>query len=271
MVIDILTLFPEMFSSITSVSMWNLAVERGSVDIKIHNIRDWSVDKHKKADDRPYGGGPGMVLRPEPIFEAIEDLCPKVNPEYTRIILTTPRGVLFNQEQALRLSCYQHLIVLCGHYEGIDERVSKHLVTDEVSIGDYILTSGEIAAMVVIDAVLRLVPGVLGDSASKYEESFSSGLLEYPHYTRPAQYKGHSVPDILLSGNHNTIKKWREEQAKKITLEKRPDLLKNQELADKGKRKWMGEDKTEAQRHRGTEAQSKMRVIPLSTACYLVG
>ncbi|MBA2123391.1 tRNA (guanosine(37)-N1)-methyltransferase TrmD [bacterium Unc6] len=227
MKIDILTLFPEMFDCIVKTSMWKIAIKRSAVDIQVHNIRDWTYNKHKKADDRPYGGGAGMVLSPEPIFEAVEQLRSKSPyPKDVHIILTIPRGVLFTQAQAQHISTYKHIIVLCGHYEGIDERVSEVLVTDEISIGDYILTSGEIAGMVIIDAVLRLVPGVLGDPNSKYEESFLTGTLEYPHYTRPSQYRGLNVPDVLLSGNHKAIKKWRKEQAEKITREKRPDLLK---------------------------------------------
>ncbi len=227
--IDILTLFPEMFQIPFSIGIFKRAIDHKLVSINPHNIRDYTHDKHHTADDYPYGGGPGMVLKPEPIFEAVESITSDIRPRQEAgappIILLTPQGRPFSQQIAQELSKYSHLILICGHYEGVDERVREHLVTDEISIGDYVLTGGELPAMVVIDAVVRLLPGVLGSEASPLEESHASGLLEYPQYTRPQVYRGWAVPEVLLSGNHAQIAKWRREQVILRTLERRPELL----------------------------------------------
>jgi tRNA (guanine37-N1)-methyltransferase len=227
--IDILTLFPQMFEVPLDTSILKRAIDRKLVSIGIHNIRDFSQDKHHTVDDYPYGGGAGMVLKPEPIFEAVESVKSSIslNGEggILPIIMLTPQGRLFSQEVADELSRYSHLVLICGHYEGVDERVREHLVTDEISIGDYVLSGGELAAMVVVDAVVRLLPGVLGSEDSPQDDSHVAGLLEYPQYTRPPEYKGWSVPEVLLSGNHAQIAKWRREQAIRRTLERRPDLL----------------------------------------------
>ncbi len=224
MKIDVLTLFPEMFAGPLDVSMVGRARERGLLELRIHNLRDWTHDRHKTVDDRPFGGGPGMVLKPEPIFEAVESLAA---PD-TRVVLMTPAGRKFDQDLAAAMARQAHLLLLCASYEGVDERVVETLVDDEVSIGDYVLTNGGLPAMVVIDAVTRLIPGVLGDDESALDESFSHGLLEYPQYTRPAEYRGRKVPDILLSGHHADIAKWRAEQARERTRQRRPDLLSNE-------------------------------------------
>jgi tRNA (guanine37-N1)-methyltransferase len=221
--IDVLTLFPEMFSGPLDVSMVGRARERGLLDLRIHNLRDWTHDRHKTVDDRPFGGGPGMVLKPEPIFEAVESLATGE----TRVVLMTPAGRKFDQAAAGAMARQSHLLIVCASYEGVDERAVETLVDDEVSIGDYVLTNGGLPAMVVIDAVTRLVPGVLGDEESALDESFSHGLLEYPHYTRPAEFRGMKVPEILLSGHHAEIEKWRAERARRRTAERRPDLLKD--------------------------------------------
>jgi tRNA (guanine37-N1)-methyltransferase len=220
MKIDVLTLFPEMFAGPLDVSMVARARKAGLVDLQIRNLRDWTHDRHKTVDDRPFGGGPGMVLKPEPIFEAVEALAD----EKTRVLMMAPTGRAFTQALARELAGEEHLLLLCGSYEGFDERI-RTLIDDEVSIGDYVLTNGGLPAMVVIDAVTRLLPGVLGDDESAADESFSHGLLEYPHYTRPAEFRGMKVPEVLLSGNHAEIEKWRREQAQERTSERRPDLL----------------------------------------------
>ena len=226
--IDILTLFPEMFDSPFSSSILKRAIERKLVNINLHNIRDYTHDSHHTVDDYTYGGGTGMILKPEPIFEAIESTkAGHTDQEPTRlpVILLTPQGRLFSQEVACELSQLSHLILICGRYEGVDERVRQHLVTDEISIGDYVLSGGELAAMVVVDAVVRLLPGVLGSEDSAIDDSHATGLLEYPQYTRPAEYKGWSVPQILLSGDHAQIARWRRAQAVQRTIERRPELL----------------------------------------------
>ena len=229
MQIDILTLFPQMFQSPFSVGIFKRAIDNKLVGVNIHNIRDYTHDKHHTVDDYAYGGGAGMVLKPEPVFEAVESIKSDISLEERGgelpVILLTPQGRLFSQEIALELSGYSHLILICGRYEGVDERVREHLVTDEISIGDYVLSGGELAAMVVVDAVVRLLPGVLGSEASPLDDSHSNGLLEYPQYTRPAVYREWSVPEVLLSGNHAQIAKWRREQAIIRTLERRPELL----------------------------------------------
>lgn len=233
MQIDVLTLFPEMFPGIFDLGIMKRAIDQKLVGIGLHNIRDYTHDKHHTADDYPYGGGAGMVLKPEPIFEAVESIEKK---DETPIILLSPQGRLFTQKVAQELAGYSHLILICGHYEGIDERVREHLATDEISIGDYVLSGGELAAMVVIDSVFRLVPGVLGSEASPLDDSHVGGLLEYPHYTRPPQYRGWPVPEVLLSGNHAQINSWRREQAIRRTLEQRPELLARAELSSEEER-----------------------------------
>ena len=221
MKIDVLTPFPEMFSAL-DVSIMKRAQKNGILDLKVVNLRDYTHDNYKTVDDRPFGGGPGMVLKPEPIFEGVEAL----RGEKTRVILMTPVGQKFDQAAARRLAQEQHLLFICGAYEGTDERVREALVDEELSIGDYVLTNGSLPAMVVIDAVTRLLPGALGDDQSSHDESFSAGMLEYPHYTRPAEFRGMKVPEVLLSGHHAEIEKWRREQSLRRTKERRPDLLK---------------------------------------------
>ncbi|MCI0746673.1 MAG: tRNA (guanosine(37)-N1)-methyltransferase TrmD [Verrucomicrobia subdivision 3 bacterium] len=221
MKIDVVTLFPEMFGPL-DVSIVKRAREAGLLELRITDLRNYTHDRHRTVDDRPFGGGPGMVLKPEPIFEAIEDLAK----DKTHVVLMTPAGRRFDQALARELSAKEHLLFICGSYEGVDERVREALVDDELSIGDYVLTNGGLPAMVVIDAVTRLLPGALGDDESARDESFSHGLLEYPHYTRPAEFRGMKVPEILLSGHHAEIEKWRAEQAKARTAQRRPDLWK---------------------------------------------
>jgi len=221
MKIDVLTLFPAMFAGPLDESIIKRAREAGRLDLAIHNLRDYAHDRHKTVDDRPFGGGPGMLLKPEPIFEAVESLAREV----TRVILLSPAGRPFNQAIARELAGYEHLLMVSGHYEGFDERVREQLADDELSIGDYVLTNGALPVMVIIDAVTRLLPGVLGDEDSAQQDSFSQGLLEYPQYTRPADFRGMTVPEVLLSGNHAEIARWRAEQARLRTEERRPDLL----------------------------------------------
>ena len=221
MKVDVLTLFPEMFAGPLDVSIVRRARESGLLDLRIINLREFTHDRHQTVDDRPFGGGPGMVLKPEPIFEAVE----KLGRENTRVILTSPTGHVFDQALAQELAKRDHLLFICGSYEGVDERVREMLVDDEISIGDYVLTNGGLAAMAIIDAVTRLIPGALGDDESAAQESFSHGLLEGPHYTRPAEFRGMKVPEVLLSGHHAEIEKWRQEQAKARTAQRRPDLL----------------------------------------------
>jgi tRNA (guanine37-N1)-methyltransferase len=222
MKIDVLTLFPAMFAGPLDESIVQRARKNGALELTVHNLRDYTHDRHKTVDDRPFGGGPGMLLKPEPIFEAVENL----GREKTRVILLSPAGRKFNQSIARELAPQEHLLLICGSYEGFDERIREHLADDDLSIGDYVLTNGALPAMVIIDAVTRLLPGVLGDDESSLDESFSRELLEYPHYTRPADFRGMKVPDVLLSGNHAEIARWRAEQAQKRTEERRPDLLK---------------------------------------------
>ena len=222
MKIDVLTLFPAMFAGPLDESIVQRARTNGVLDLTVTNLRDYTHDRHKTVDDRPFGGGPGMLLKPEPIFEAVESLAR----EKTRVILLSPSGRKFNQAIARELAQQEHLLLICGSYEGFDERIREQLADDELSIGDYVLTNGALPAMVIIDAVTRLLPGVLGDDESSLDESFSQDLLEYPHYTRPAEFRGMKVPDVLLSGNHAEIAKWRAEQARLRTTERRPDLLK---------------------------------------------
>ncbi|NLK33890.1 MAG: tRNA (guanosine(37)-N1)-methyltransferase TrmD [Gracilibacteraceae bacterium] len=228
--IDILTLFPEMFEAVLKESIIGRAVDKKLLDLEFHNIRDYSDNKHKKVDDYPYGGGLGMIMQCQPIFAAVEAIREKLG-EKPHIILMSPQGRTFDQSKAEELSCYKNITIICGHYEGIDERVTEALVDEEISIGDFVLTGGEIAAMAVVDATCRLVPGVLKEDASYSVESFSQGLLEYPQYTRPPVFMGRPVPEILLSGHHENIEKWRRYQSLKRTYERRPDLLSKAELS----------------------------------------
>ncbi|CUU08067.1 tRNA (Guanine37-N(1)-) methyltransferase [Candidatus Thermokryptus mobilis] len=221
--IDIITAVPQIFESPLNSSIIKRAREKGIVEIYVHDLHDYGIGKYRQIDDHPYGGGAGMILKPEPIFECIEKL--KSEREYDEIIFLTPDGELFNQEMANEFSKLNNIILLCGHYKGVDERVREALVTREVSIGDYVLTGGELPALVVIDATIRLIPGVLNDIESAMTDSFQSGLLDHPHYTRPAEYRGMKVPEVLLSGNHEAIRKWRYEKALEKTLKRRKDLL----------------------------------------------
>jgi tRNA (guanine37-N1)-methyltransferase len=230
---DVLTLFPGILEGPLNESILKRAREKGLLNITIHNIRDYTEDKHKTADDSPYGGGAGMVLKPEPIFNAFEALTAAHSGEGFLTILLSPQGRPLDHRRAERLSEEKRRIVLlCGHYEAVDERVVDALVDEELSIGDYVLTGGELAALVVIDAATRLLPGVLGDEESSYRDSFGDGLLDHPHYTRPAEFRGRKVPEVLLGGNHAEIEKWRRNHALKATLLKRPELLKTADLSD---------------------------------------
>jgi tRNA (guanine37-N1)-methyltransferase len=219
--IDILTLFPEICRVPLAESMMKRAQSSGAVDLAIHNIRDWTTDKHHVADAAPFGGGPGMLMKAEPVFAAVESL----RQENSTVLLMTPQGRRFSQPLAAEYAQHPHLIIICGHYEGVDHRVTEHLVDAELSIGDYVLTNGAIAAVVVVDAIVRLLPGVLGHEESATNDSFSEGLLEAPQYTRPAEFRGWKIPDVLLSGNHAEIAAWRQREARKRTEQNRPDLL----------------------------------------------
>ena len=221
--IDVVTIFPPLLAGAFEHSIVKRARDRGIVDLQVHDLRDYTTDRHRTVDDYPYGGGAGMVMKPEPWFRAIEALRVRGNPG--RAILLTPQGKRLNQRLVQRLASEDRLIILCGRYEGVDERVRKHLVDEEVSIGDYVLSGGEPAAVVLVDAVIRLQPGALGSSESTVEESFADGLLEYPHYTRPSEFRGWRVPDILLSGDHGAVERWRRERQIERTREHRPDLL----------------------------------------------
>ncbi len=227
MKIEVLSLFPEMFTGVFEQSILKKAREKGVASYHVTNFREFADNKHNKVDDYPYGGGAGMVLMPQPIFDAVDHVKKSVDPKAKppRVILMTPQGERYTQRHAEELAQEDHLIFLCGHYEGYDERIREHLVTDELSIGDFVLTGGELAAMVMIDSVVRLLPGALGNGVSAVTDSFSSGLLEHPHYTRPADFRGHMVPDVLLSGNHAKIEEWRNVESLRRTRERRPDLL----------------------------------------------
>ena len=226
---DIFTLLPEVFPAYLDTSILKRARERGLIDVRVHNIRDYTHDRHHTTDDTPYGGGGGMVMKPGPVFEAVESalgadpVCP--------VIMLTPQGRVFDQRVAQELSKHERIALICGRYEGIDERIREHLVTDEISVGDYVLTGGELPALLIVDAVSRLLPDVLGDPTGAEDDSHASGLLEYPHYTRPPEFRGWTVPDVLLSGDHAKIDKWRREQSLLRTLKKRPDLLEKAELS----------------------------------------
>ncbi len=230
MKIHVLSLFPEMFEGVFNSSILKKAQEKEAVTLAVSDIRDFSDNRHKQVDDYPYGGGAGMVLKPEPLFQAVEEITAGRKP---RVILMCPQGERFTQKKAEELAQEEELVFLCGHYEGYDERIREHLVTDEISIGDFVLTGGELPAMTVIDATVRLLPGVLGKADSHILDSFSTGLLEHPHYTRPADFRGMKVPEVLTSGNHAKIEEWREEQSLKRTLLRRPDLLEALELTPK--------------------------------------
>jgi len=235
--IDILTLFPGMFSGPFDESIIKRAADAGLVEIRLHDIREWATGRHKVADDYPYGGGPGMVMKPEPVFEATEAVL-EMSPARGPIILMTPVGRTFDHDMALELAGERRLVFLCGHYEGFDARVHEHLATQEISIGDYVLSGGEIAAMAVVDAVVRHLPGALGCAESVEEESFAEGLLEAPHYTRPPEYRGWEVPEVLLSGHHAEVEKWRRRQNLLLTARRRPDLLAKVELTE-AEREWL--------------------------------
>ncbi len=230
--VHVLSLFPDMFTGVFGASILKKAQEKGAVQLEVTDIRVYSGNKHNQVDDYPYGGGAGMVLKPEPMFSAVEAITAGKKP---RIILMCPQGERFTQKKAEELAQEEELVFLCGHYEGYDERIRQHLVTDEISIGDFVLTGGELGAMTVIDSVVRLLPGVLGQEDSHIQDSFSTGLLEHPHYTRPAEFRGMKVPDVLLSGNHAKIEQWREEQSLKRTFQRRPDLFEHYPLSDKQK------------------------------------
>ncbi|MFA5309166.1 MAG: tRNA (guanosine(37)-N1)-methyltransferase TrmD [Dehalococcoidales bacterium] len=236
--IDILTLFPPLFEAPFGFGIFKRAIDNGLVNINLVNVRDFTHDKHHTADDYPYGGGAGMVMKPEPIFEAVASVKNGLDHESNSppVILLSPQGRLFSHKIAQELSQHSHMILICGHYEGVDERVAEHLSTDVISIGDYVLTGGEIPALVIADAVLRLVPGVLGSEESPLDDSHAGGLLEYPQYTRPPDFRGWEVPEVLLSGNHARIAKWRREQIIKRTLEHRPELLDKADLGQEDKR-----------------------------------
>ncbi|MFB5266544.1 tRNA (guanosine(37)-N1)-methyltransferase TrmD [Paenibacillus enshidis] len=255
MKIDVLTLFPEMFDGVFGTSILGKAREKGIVSLRAVNFRPYAGNRHNTVDDTPYGGGGGMVLKPDPIFAAVEDLLEgqakeaasaesgqsldeQQAPKPPRVILMCPQGETYTQKKAEELAREEHLIFICGHYEGYDERIREHLVTDELSIGDYVLTGGELPAMTVIDSVVRLLPGVLGNATSAVADSFSTGLLEHPHYTRPLDFRGWKVPDILLSGHHANIEEWRRRESLRRTLERRPDLLEHADLTIKEK-EWL--------------------------------
>ena len=227
---DVFTLLPETLSPYLNASILEKASSRGLIEVHLHNIRDYTHDRHHTTDDIPYGGGGGMVMKPEPVFEAVEKAIG--NPPGCPVILLTPQGRVFNQNIAAELAASGHVALISGRYEGFDERIRQNLVTDEISVGDYVLTGGELPSLILIDAVSRLIPGVLGDPTGAADDSHASGLLEYPHYTRPPEFRGWRVPDVLLSGDHGKIERWRREQALLRTLQKRPDMLEKMSLAD---------------------------------------
>ena len=236
---EVFTLLPEVFPPYLESSILQRARQRGLIDVRVHDIRAHARDKHHTTDDTPYGGGGGMVMKPEPVFEAVESvLGPRIasQPVTVPVILLTPQGRVFTQGMAEELSQYERVALLCGRYEGVDERIREHLITDEISIGDYVLTGGELPALIIIDAVSRLLPGVLGDPTGAEDDSHSMGMLEYPHYTRPPEFRGWKVPDVLLSGDHGKIEKWRREQALIRTLVRRPDILEKAELSEEDKK-----------------------------------
>jgi tRNA (guanine37-N1)-methyltransferase len=233
---EVFTLLPEVFPAYLESSILQRARQRGLIDVRLHNIRDYTQDRHHTTDDTPYGGGGGMLMKPEPVFEAVESILGSTSgqtqPLPVPVILLTPQGRVFTQRGAEELSRYERIALLCGRYEGVDERIREHLVTDEISVGDYVLTGGELPALLLIDAVSRLIPGVLGDPTGAEDDSHAMGLLEYPHYTRPPEFRGWKVPEVLLSGDHGKIEKWRREQALARTFRKRPDMIEKAELSD---------------------------------------
>lgn len=232
MKIDVLSLFPEMFEGVFGSSILKKAAEKQVAQYRVTNFRDYADNKHHTVDDYPYGGGAGMVLKPQPIFDAVAALKAQISANNPRVILLCPQGERYTQSKAEELAKEEHLIFICGHYEGYDERIREHIVTDEISIGDFVLTGGELGAMVVIDSVVRLLPGVLGNEDSPVLDSFSSGLLEHPHYTRPADFRGMKVPEALLSGNHKRIEEWRMKESLRRTWLRRPDLLESHTLSE---------------------------------------
>lgn len=234
MMFDILTIFPDMFSSFLSESILGKAIERGQIEIRIHDIRDFATDRHRMTDDYPYGGGAGMVMKPEPIFRAVEEIKKK-RPE-AKVVLLTPQGETFRQSMAAEMAGWESLVLICGRYEGVDERVVESLVDYEISIGDYVMNGGEVPAMVIVETVSRLLPGVVGSEESTMQDSFVEHLLDYPHYTRPAEYRGMKVPEILLSGHHDNIAAWRRRQALVRTAQRRPDLLGKATLSEEDKK-----------------------------------
>ena len=241
-IFDVFTLFPEVFEPYLRTSILQRAQMRGLLEVHLHNIRDWTHDKHHVTDDEPYGGGGGMVMKPEPVFAAVEGVLGA--PPACTVVLLTPQGRPFTQQIAQELARQPRLALLCGRYEGIDERVREHLVSDEISIGDYVLTGGELPALVLVDAVARLIPGALGDPDGAWDDSHASGLLEYPHYTRPPEFRDWRVPEVLLSGDHGRIARWRREQSLLRTLQRRPDLLEKADLSDDDRRFLDGMDES---------------------------
>ncbi|NLP50583.1 tRNA (guanosine(37)-N1)-methyltransferase TrmD [Bacillus sp. RO1] len=245
MKIDILSIFPEMFTGVLGSSILKKAADKGAVQYSVTDFREFADNKHKTVDDYPYGGGAGMVLKAQPIFDAVSSLTEtNQSSEKPRVILMCPQGERFTQKKAEKLAQEEHLIFICGHYEGYDERIREHVVTDEISIGDYVLTGGELASMVIVDSVVRLLPDVLGKAASHEQDSFSTGLLEHPHYTRPADFRGMKVPDVLISGNHAHIEEWRTKESIRRTWNRRPDLFDEYPLTDQ-QQKWLEEIKKE--------------------------
>jgi tRNA (guanine37-N1)-methyltransferase len=228
---DIVTIFPRMFDALVAEGIVARAIARGLVDLRVHDLRDFTEDRHRTVDDVPFGGGPGMVLKVKPVVDAVERIR-RERGQPSTVILTSPQGRPFSQAEAARLGGLSHVVLICGRYEGVDERVCGHVVTDELSIGDYVLTGGELPAMVVLDAVARLLPGAVGDEQSVEADSFSHGLLDFPHYTRPAEFAGMRVPDVLVSGHHEEIRRWRKREALRRTLERRPELLERADLDD---------------------------------------
>jgi len=255
--IEIVTTFPQIIEAVAAQSILGKARERGVIDIAAVDLRDYAGDRHRSTDDEPYGGGPGMVMKCEPVFRAVEALTSRSGPGKPRIILMTPQGERLDQKMADELAAESHLIIICGRYEGIDERIREHLVTDEISIGDYVLAGGELPALVLLETVARLVPGVLGDESSPEMESFSSGLLEYAQYTRPAGFRGYGVPEVLLSGNHAEIEKWRRANALERTLKRRPDLLDAAPLTEEDKALIAKARKGESRKH-GTRGSAEV-------------
>jgi tRNA (guanine37-N1)-methyltransferase len=257
---EVFTLLPDVFPPYLESSILQKARQRGLIEVRVHNIRDYTHDRHHITDDTPYGGGGGMVMKPEPVFEAVETVLGfdvgQAQPPPIPIILLTPQGRVFTQRVAEELSGHERIALLCGRYEGVDERIREHLVTDEISIGDYVLTGGELPALMIIDAVSRLIPGVLGDPTGAEDDSHSMGLLEYPHYTRPPEFRGWQVPEVLLSGDHGRIEKWRREQALTRTLNKRPDMLDKADLS--------AEDKKIVERLRSRNSPSSRKTPGLS-------